>query len=112
MQAAPTTFLSRPDQSTRPHTPRSPMAHSTPHTTDCVYHEKPAAAPTTPHTGGHLPDASASRLSYDSSRSSQYTSPTIAPTPKTASSSTLVAYDPRKAAPQLSTTRLVIAHAG
>ncbi|EIW64531.1 amino acid permease ScVBA-like protein [Trametes versicolor FP-101664 SS1] len=34
------------------------------------------------------------------------------PTPKTASSSTLVAYDPRKAAPQLSTTRLVIAHAG
>ncbi|KAI0670178.1 amino acid permease ScVBA-like protein [Trametes maxima] len=53
-----------------------------------------------------------SRSSYDSSHSSHFSTPSTSPTPKTASSSTLVAYDTQKAAPQLSTTRLVIAHAG
>ncbi|KAI0374453.1 amino acid permease ScVBA-like protein [Pilatotrama ljubarskyi] len=75
-------------------------------------HEKPSVAADTPTCGGRSTDTSPSRLSYDSSHSSQFSAPTIAPTPKTSSSSTLVAYDTRKAAAQLSTTRLIIAHAG
>ncbi|KAI0639128.1 amino acid permease ScVBA-like protein [Trametes polyzona] len=73
--------------------------------------EKPAVAPAVPPPAAR--DASSTRLSYDSGHSSQYSGPRIPPSPQTASSSTLlVAYDTQKAAPQLSTTRLVIAHAG
>ncbi|KAI0768563.1 amino acid permease ScVBA-like protein [Trametes elegans] len=65
-----------------------------------------------PELGGHIHDSPSSRLSYDSSHSSQLSSPTITPTPGTASSSTLITHDTRKAPKPLSTARLVVAHAG
>ncbi|KAH9890971.1 amino acid permease ScVBA-like protein [Cubamyces lactineus] len=77
----------------------------------CTF-EKSTVDTASPSRRGCSPDTPSTRRSYDSSRSSQYSSPTIAPTPKTASSSTLVAYDTQKIVPQLSTARLVIAHAG
>ncbi|KAI8995388.1 amino acid permease ScVBA-like protein [Trametes punicea] len=75
-------------------------------------HEKSAVVEVIPHRAECSSDAPSSRLSYDSSHSSQFSDPTVVSTPRSASSSTLVAYDTQKAAAKLSTARLVVAHAG
>ncbi|KAI0724274.1 major facilitator superfamily domain-containing protein [Cerioporus squamosus] len=66
-------------------------------------------AGTTPSLRSSAPPLS--RLSYESSSSSQSSIPTVAPTPRSGSSDTLVAYDAHKSF-EPSTLRLVIAHAG
>ncbi|TFK89767.1 amino acid permease ScVBA-like protein [Polyporus arcularius HHB13444] len=63
----------------------------------------------TPNPGSSAPPPS--RTSYESSSSSQSSIPTVAPTPRSASSDTLVAYDAHKSF-EPSTLRLVVAHAG
>ncbi|EJF66451.1 hypothetical protein DICSQDRAFT_150952, partial [Dichomitus squalens LYAD-421 SS1] len=85
------------------------LVYSTPHSEkDSVLSE---IIPT-PSSTRCSPQTSMSRLSYESSHSSECSTPTVAPipTPKTSSSDTLVSYDARKTW-QPSTTRLVVAHA-
>ncbi|KAI0823070.1 amino acid permease ScVBA-like protein [Trametes gibbosa] len=89
------------------------MTNNSPNSLSPSFHEKPTMAPASPFIEEHSLDTLGTRLSYDSARSSQFSTPTIPPpTPQNTSSSTLVAYDTQKAAAPLSTTRLIFVHVG
>ena len=66
----------------------------------------------TPSVSECSPHASKNRFSIASTRSSVCSAPTVAPTPRSASSDTLVAYDAHKPLALQSTSRLLLAHAG